>query len=245
MNTESSVDRASKNYNIGENLYHSLRKNIVNLNLKPGEALNVKSIAEKLGVSRTPVRDAFRHLEKEGLVDVVPQVGSSVSRIDIGRVHEERFIRMSLEEKAIGLFMLDPHDEAIAHLEANLHRQRACVTQNDILAFLELDDDFHGTIFYSTGKRMSWDLIQSMSGHYRRVRIMSLWDRNTLSDVLRQHEAIHKGLVEKKVPEVDRLIDDHFTRIFSEERSLMENYPDYFKETEAEDFLVKDYLAQS
>jgi DNA-binding GntR family transcriptional regulator len=87
-------------HTIGDGVYFTLRKNIVNLNLKPGEPLNVKSISEKLGVSRTPVRDAFIKLEKEGLVDVFPQKGTSVSRIDLRRVDEEKFIRESLEEKA-------------------------------------------------------------------------------------------------------------------------------------------------
>ena len=68
-----SMNSVPSSYNIGDIVYFTLLDNIVNLNLKPGDALNVKSISEQLNVSRTPVRDALIKLAKEGLVDVFPQ----------------------------------------------------------------------------------------------------------------------------------------------------------------------------
>jgi GntR family transcriptional regulator, rspAB operon transcriptional repressor len=230
-------------HTIGDGVYLSLRKNIVNLNLKPGEALNVKAISEKLGVSRTPVRDAFIKLEKEGLVDVVPQKGTSVSKIDVKRVDEEKFIRESLEEKAVELFMRDPQASAITRLSSNLQIQRECVQRNDCLTFLDYDDDFHGIIFQTTGKELSWNLIQNMSGHYRRVRLMSLWDCGVLSGVLNQHEAILQQIQATDLDSVLARLKEHFTKIFYDERNLMRAYPDYFKEQASNDFLMKDFLS--
>ena len=66
--------------------------------------MNIKTISERLNVSRTPVRDALIKLAKEGLVDVIPQKGTSVSKIDLKRVEEERFLRESLELRAIEIF---------------------------------------------------------------------------------------------------------------------------------------------
>lgn len=230
-------------HTIGDGVYFSLRKNIVNLNLKPGEALNVKGISEKLGVSRTPVRDAFIKLEKEGLVDVFPQKGTSVSRIDLKRVDEEKFIRESLEEKAIGLFMKDRPSSAVARLSNNLQMQRECEKRNDCLGFLEYDDEFHGILFIATGKEMSWRLIQNMSGHYRRVRLMSLWDGGVLAGVLAQHEAIFRYIEAGDLAAVLEAQRTHLTKIALDEQNLMQAYPGYFKEQAGDDFLMKDFLS--
>jgi len=243
MRTFASPHDAAPSHTIGDSVYFSLRKNIVNLNLKPGEALNVKAISEKLGVSRTPVRDAFIKLEKEGLVDVFPQKGTSVSRIDLKRVDEERFIRESLAEKAMELFMRERPSSAIARLSANLQLQRECEARNDCLGFLEHDDEFHGIVFQATDKEMSWRLIRSMSGHYRRVRLMSLWDGGVLSDVLAQHEAILRHIQAGDLPAVLEAQRSHLTKIVLDERALMRAYPGYFVEEAAGDFLMDDFLS--
>ncbi|MFA6506307.1 MAG: GntR family transcriptional regulator [Treponemataceae bacterium] len=230
-------------HTIGNGVYFSLRKNIVNLNLKPGESLNVKNIAEKLNVSRTPVRDAFITLEKEGLVDVFPQKGTSVSKIDLKRVDEEKFIRESLEEKAIALFMRGRTPALVSRLWSNLALQRECEGGGDFLRFLDLDDEFHGSIFLSAGKEMSWNIVRNMSGHYRRVRLMSLWGRGNLSRVLGQHEALLKSIESDDLNSVILNLRDHITEIVGDESSLISAYPDYFKQDASEDFLMKDFLS--
>lgn len=234
---------SSNGHSIADSIYFTLRKNIVNLKLKPGESLNAKTIAEKLGVSRTPVRDAFIHLEKEGLIEVVPQVGSSVSKIDLKRVDEEKFIRESLEEKALELFIPNAQESVLSRMEANVQGQRVYAEKNDCLAFLELDDSFHAAIFLAADKAMSWELIQSMSGHYRRVRIMSLWDTAILNKVMLQHEQILKKIQEKDLSAVHTLLRDHFINIVSVEQKLLQSYPDYFKKVQNEDFLMRDFLS--
>ena len=241
MRAATSIYDTTATRTIGEGVYFSLRKNIVNLNLKPGEALNVKAIAEKLGVSRTPVRDAFINLEQEGLVDVFPQRGTSVSLIDLKRVDEEKFIRESLEEKAMELFMRAPSSAVLAQLAGNIRMQKECERRDDCLEFLELDDQFHGAVFRAVGKELSWSLIQNMSGHYRRVRLMSLWDSGVLSGVVTQHEAILKSMEASDAAGVMAALGGHFSKICYDERNLMRAYPDYFKEDAGEDFLMKDF----
>lgn len=230
-------------HTIGEGVYFSLRKNIVNLNLKPGEALNVKSIAEKLNVSRTPVRDAFIALEKEGLVDVFPQKGTSVSRIDLKRVDEEKFIRESLEEKAVALFMRDCGPAAISRLKSIIQLQRDCEKAKNYLDFLDCDDEFHGIIFIGAGKEMSWKIAQNMSGHYRRIRLMSLWGSGNLSRVVGQHERLLKSIEADDLESAIANLRGHITEIVSDERSLLREYPDFFKQESEEDFLMKDFLS--
>jgi DNA-binding GntR family transcriptional regulator len=228
--------------NIGESVYLALRKNIVNLNLAPGEPLNVRDVAAKLKVSRTPVREALIKLGKEGLVDVYPQKGTIVSRIDLGRVEEERFIRWSLEEKVLGLFVnLHGPDEETALREAIL-RQHESLDKSDYLAFLVHDDEFHRIFFITAGKPMSWEIIRSMSGHYRRVRLMSLWDDQVVRDVIGEHEAILESVVRGDAAQAAERAKEHLSRISAVEQTLMKKFPHYFKHNESDDSLVKDFL---
>lgn len=80
-----------------DKIYLQLRGEMMTLALKPGEVLRAQELAEHLGVSRTPVREAFIRLQRDGLVNILPQRETAVSLIDLGRVMQERFVRESLE----------------------------------------------------------------------------------------------------------------------------------------------------
>lgn len=227
---------------IGDGVYYSLRKNIITLNLKPGEPLNIKTISERLNVSRTPVRDALIKLAKEGLVDVVPQKGTSVSKIDLKRVDEERFLRESLELRAIEMFIGIQKESDIARMKSILDLQKECVAKNDMLALQEYDDEFHKVFFTATEKETCWDIIQSMSGHYRRIRLISLWERPIITKVIDQHQKILDSVVKTNVQEAIAVFKDHSSRIIVEEKELMQKYPEYFKLKSEDNFLIQDFL---
>ena len=82
---------------VQDSVYTALRTSIINLNLAPGTAISEKEISRRFGVSRTPVREAFIRLSKEGLVRVIPQKETQVSLVDFRRVEQEFFLRESLE----------------------------------------------------------------------------------------------------------------------------------------------------
>jgi len=227
---------------IGDGVYYILRKNIITLNLKPGEPLNIKTISEKLNVSRTPVRDALIKLAKEGLVDVIPQKGTSVSKIDLKRVEEERFLRESLELRAIEMFIGIQKESDIARMRSILEIQKECAAKNDLLALQEYDDEFHKVFFTATEKETCWDIIQSMSGHYRRIRLISLWERPIIDKVIDQHERILDCVVKGDVQQALAVFKDHSSRIRDEEKELTEKYPEYFKLQPDNNFLMQDFL---
>lgn len=86
-------------------VYEELKKNIMSLRLKPGQAMSTQEMATRLKVSRTPVREAFLHLQSEGLVEMIPQRETIVSKIDLKRVEQEKFIRECLELGVIDQFL--------------------------------------------------------------------------------------------------------------------------------------------
>ena len=229
-------------YSIGDSVYYSLLKNIVNMNLKPGEPLNVKHISEQLNVSRTPVREALIKLAKEGLVDVYPQKGTSVSKIDIRRVEEEQFLRQSLEVRAVTIFMQDHHQSHVNSLSEYINKQEQALETKDYLACLQYDDEFHHVFFDAINKNMCWDTIQSLSGHYRRIRLMSIWDIDVFSGVIEQHRHMLENITSGNIETVRQLFLEHSSKLVTEIKALSEKYPEYFKDQREGNFLLNDFL---
>jgi len=227
--------------NIGDSIYYSLRKEIIELNLEPGEPLVIKEIAQKLGVSRSPVRDSIIKLGKEGLVDIFAQRGTYVSKIDLKRVEEEKFIRSSLEEKAILLFMNCYDDSSIIKLESLIEMQNISLQNQDYISFLDYDDEFHSIFFNVAEKKMSWNLIESISGHYRRLRLITLWDLEISEDVIKQHRQIIHYIKEKNIDMILQSIRQHFARIISQKDNIVEKYPGYFKQNFNDSFLGRSF----
>lgn len=222
---------------IGSQVYQILRSNIINLNLKPGEELNIKELTERLGVSRSPVRDAIMKLAEEGLADIMPQKGTRVSKIDLKRMEEERFLRECLEERVISIFAEQCCAESVAVLEEKIREQEKCLAQQQFGRFLELDEQFHGVIFKATDKEFCWELLQSKCGHYRRVRLMTLWDSGIVSGAIHQHRLMLDCMKNRQTQELIALLHEHCRKINVEEIELFQKYPEYFKEQEIKQFL--------
>ncbi|MBP7176929.1 MAG: GntR family transcriptional regulator [Thermoclostridium sp.] len=237
-----SINSIPSSYSIGDNVYYTLLINIVNLNLKPGEPLNVKSISEQLNVSRTPVRDAFIKLAKEGLVDVFPQKGTSVSKIDLRRVQEEQFLRQSLEVRAVTIFMQEHQPSHLGSLAGFILKQIEALETKDYLSCLQYDDEFHHVFFDAIDKSMCWNAIQSFSGHYRRVRLMSIWDHDIFAGVIEQHRHMLENIEAGNIDRVRELFLEHSSKLVREVEALSDKYPEYFMDQIEGSFLLKDFL---
>ncbi|TCK92739.1 DNA-binding GntR family transcriptional regulator [Natranaerovirga hydrolytica] len=237
----SMFNKSNATSSIGENIYHYLRKGIIELKLKPGDSLSAKNIAEQLEVSRSPVRDSIIKLGKEGLVDIVAQSGTTVSKIDLDRVAEEQFIRFSLEEKVMMLFIEKSSSREISKLEELMEMQKANLEKKEYNTFLNYDDEFHSVFFETANKQMSWELIVSMSGHYRRLRLITLWDLEIAEDVMKQHYDLLKFIKEKNIDMARKTVQEHTMRIFAQKDFMVKKYPTFFKEKNDEIDLFNNF----
>src|SRR6478735_7912830 len=109
----------------------TLRAAIVTLALRPGEVLDKGAICERLGVSRFPVSEALARLQSEGLVEIMPQRGSMVSRVKISDVVEYMLIRKALESEAIRVLIARRPEGLIDELERNLGEQARAAKKGD------------------------------------------------------------------------------------------------------------------
>ena len=209
-------------------VYTALRNNIMSLQLKPGTTMSTQKIAEKLNVSRTPVREAFIRLQRDGLLDIFPQKETTVSRIDFSKVEQERFIRESLEIANAELFVKKVTKQDISELELNLEQQRATVQSCDYNALLQLDNVFHEYMFRATGQNVAWETIQATCNHYARIRLITVWNKDIMMETILQHQKILSAIQEQNLDFAKIYIKAHLHRLENQVQQLLKDYPDYF-----------------
>jgi DNA-binding GntR family transcriptional regulator len=190
--------------------------------------MSEKEVSMELNVSRTPVREAFIKMSKEGLVDILPQRGTVVSKIDLKRVEEERFIRENLELGVFNIAVLDFPKEAISVLQNNIEEQIKSLKEEHQEKFFRLDEEFHKIIFEACGKELCWEVIQNVSGHYKRMRVMTLWKEEFSKQILEQHEALLECIKKRDVNSAASVLKKHLCKLKNEELEMKEKYPDYF-----------------
>lgn len=213
---------------ISDQVYSAVRISIMTLRIPPGTAMSEKEIGERLSVSRTPVREAFIRLEKEGLVRIYPQRGTYVSKIRIGRAKEERFLRESLEMAILREFMRDHSEESIERLKHNIEKQKQALAQGAWNKFMDYDDQFHDVFYQETDKLLCNDVIKQSNVDYYRLRCLSVLVNGGIASLnIDQHiqliEYIQNG--DDAAPD---LLAKHLRKIFKELDEMQEKYPHYF-----------------
>ncbi|MDC7232977.1 MAG: GntR family transcriptional regulator [Spirochaetales bacterium] len=225
-------------------VYDILHRNIINLNLIPGTVMSEKDISDRMKVSRTPVREAFIRLSNEALVTVVPQKGSFVSRIDLTRVKEERFLRESLETSV--LYDLIKHHEKLKmyDLYENVEEQEEALRKGETTRFIELDDEFHSMLFKKADKSMCYNVIMSFSSHYRRVRYLSMSVSGVSLSNLKHHQEMLELIKARDLEKTVKVMKTHLRKLNIEKDVIYQKYADYFVDNKALDLVDEKELFQ-
>ena len=209
-------------------VYEELKRNIMSMKLEPGQTMSTQEIATKLNVSRTPVREAFLRLQSEGLVEMIPQRETMVSKISLKRVEQEKFIRECLEMGVIRKFMDKSGCEVEENMAELIQLQKKCGEEKDFVGFLEADDQFHKVLFDVTGQEMAWETIASRNGHYNRLRILYVQRDTAMQESIEQHHKIATLLESGSREEAARALSSHVRRLDIDEAGLIAQYLDYF-----------------
>ncbi len=221
----SPVDRRGA---IGLQTYEKIRDAILDLTLPPGSALSEKELALELGISRTPVREAFLRLAREGLVEIYAQSGTFVSKIDPAAVEEGRFVREAVECAAVERAALRARPEDIVRLERVLEDQRAEQADASWSAFFELDERFHQVLIEIGGYPLVWRITQELRLHVERLRRLSLPDADTVGRLVEQHAAVAAAVAAGDGVAARQAMSTHLGEASRVVARLAEQYPDYF-----------------
>lgn len=216
-------------------VYTALKNSIMSLQLKPGTVMSTQEIATKLNVSRTPVREAFIRLQREGLVDIYPQKETIVSKINLNRVREERFIRESLEIAVLSLFIKKCTERDIANLRMIIQAQKKFCEEKDYIQFLEMDIEFHKIFYDVAEQQLAWDTIKNVNGHYNRIRLMSVWSEEIIYNAIKQHEDIVDAILKKDERKARQEMTYHLEKLIVEKNIMVKEYPEYFESEEKKD----------
>ena len=208
--------------------YEEIREQIVMLKLQPGRRISENEISVLLGISRTPVREAFVRLKEDKLLEVYPQKGTFVSLIDLDYVEEARFIREHLERAIVREACKAMNQSDLEDLEENLRIQEKAVMANDHQRLFELDEVFHQTISKGVNKERIWSVIQQMKAHLNRIRVLSLSVNLDWGIIISQHRQIVSAIKNYDAPEADDIMKVHLTKLRLDQEKLIEEFPDYF-----------------
>lgn len=175
-------------------VFEYLRQSILDGKLEPGKRLMEIQLADQLGVSRTPIREAIRKLELEGLIVMVPRKGAYVADVSIKDILEVLEIRMVLEGLAGSLAAERMTDKEIEELTHICHGFRNCYEREDIKGMIEKDVEFHDCIFNSTGNSKLNQIAQGLREQiYRfRVRYISRYDK--AKELVNEHQLLLEAI---------------------------------------------------
>lgn len=190
-------------------VFESMREGIIKQILKPGERLMEIQLAEEMGVSRTPVREAIRKLELEGFVVIVPRKGAYVASISLNDIHEVYEIRAALETLAAGLAAERATSEDIEAMEKCLHRESLSLNSSDVIASVDADVGLHDLIYRASKNSRLLATLNNLREQIYRTRVRSLFLPGRRKQSHEEHTRIVEAISSHDVSQAQKLLQAH------------------------------------
>ncbi|MBF2760717.1 MAG: GntR family transcriptional regulator [Ectothiorhodospiraceae bacterium AqS1] len=225
MNLQIDISRRRTSADV---IFDHLRGEIGSNRLPPGAKISEVDIADKFGVSRQPVRDAFNRLANQDLLLIRPQKPTEVKRFSLPKIEQARFIRLAVELEVVRIACQVQDSRRTDAMEKNLEGQSHAVDADDIERFHELDYDFHKQICELGGQGMMFETIQFYKAKVDRLCMLSLGQASEASDLLQDHRRIFNAISAAKVSAAESAVRTHLSRLDEVIREIREERPDYF-----------------
>lgn len=201
-------------------VFNTLRQAILKGELAPGERLMEIQLAEKLGVSRTPIREAIRKLELEGLVLMIPRKGAEVAKISEKSLKDVLEVRRSLEELAIELACQRMTDSDLADMEKAQHNFQEAVKKGNAMEIAETDEAYHDVIYNCTRNMRLVQILNNLREQMYRYRLEYIKDEDKRQILLIEHEKILRALRGRHLAEARAAVREH---IDNQEITVLKN----------------------
>ena len=201
-------------------VFNTLRQAILRGEMEPGERLMEIQLADKLGVSRTPIREAIRKLELEGLVIMIPRKGAEVAHITEKDMRDVLEVRAALEELAATLACRNVTPERIEELKMANKRFEAAIISKDVVAIVDADVNFHDIIYAMTDNQRLIQIINNLREQMYRYRFEYIKDANMREDLRREHREITDAIIKGECERAKAAISIH---IDNQEENILKN----------------------
>jgi DNA-binding GntR family transcriptional regulator len=199
-----------------EVVFDSLREAIISGLLRPNERLMEIQLAEELGVSRTPVREAIRKLELEGFVVMVPRKGAYVAGVSLKDITDVFEVRASLEALACGLAAERITDEELENLERLLAQ---FAESGEVPEFVESDTGFHDHLYRCSRNTRLVQMLNNLRDEIQRFRAVSLGNPGRTRVALEEHRRIVEAVAERNISKAQHYAWEHIEKA---ENTLLE-----------------------
>ena len=190
-------------------VFTQIQNNILNGLYQPGDNLIETKLSEELGVSRTPVREALRQLELEGLVQSIPNKGAIVKGISTQDIEDIYTIRMLIEGLAARWAAEKITEEELEELNEAVELEEFYTVKNDVSHLLLFDSRFHDIIFKASKSKPLMHTLSTFHHYVQRARNASLNNPERARLVLEEHKAILQAIMEHDAGKAERLTTDH------------------------------------
>ena len=219
-----------------EAVYNTLKKRILHLDLLPGDMVSEIETSKEFSVSRTPIRDAFKTLANEGLLEVKPHIGTFVTLIDMNQIADILYIREVMEKAIANELSISFNQSQEFKVQHILNRQRQLLqdttlsSQEFAMKFAESDNEFHGILFSLVGKERLLSHFHPINGQYQRFRtLLNLKDQSATQSLYDEHTQLLHHIKQKNTHELNDLLTHHIYDGFNTHTYLIDEYPHYFK----------------
>ena len=190
-------------------VFNTLRKAILKGELKPGERLMEIALAERLGVSRTPVREAMRKLELEGLVVMIPRRGAQVANITEKDLNDVLEVRIALENLSIENACARMTEEQLAELKKAGRYFEETIKEGNLVKLAEADVAFHEVIYKASDNRRLKQVLNNLREQIYRYRVEYLKEEETRNVLVKEHEEIYEAIKNRDVKKAQEISFRH------------------------------------
>lgn len=201
-------------------VFNTLREEILKGELEPGARLMEIHIAERLGVSRTPVREAIRKLELEGLAIMLPRRGAIVAHITISELEDVLEVRRVLEGLTIDLACKKITQEELNKLRESQEEFRKAIMGNDLILIAQKDVAFHDIIYNASRNKSLIQILNNLREHMYRYRLEYIKDAQKRKTLVDEHREIINAIEKRDNEAGKRAIAIHIT---NQEKTIIEN----------------------
>ncbi len=201
-------------------VFNTLREAILSGDLLPGERLMETQLAEKIGVSRTPIREAIRKLELEGLVEMIPRKGAQVASMTKKDIQDVLEVRAVLEELAVKLACKKITDEQMYNLKIINEDFSIAVEKQNLQMMANKDVEFHDIIFKIADNDKLTQIINNLREQIYRYRVVYLNDKTYLQTIQDEHNEIIIAIEEKNIDMAITTIRKH---ILNQEKAVLKS----------------------
>ena len=201
-------------------VFNTLREAILKGELKPGERLMELQLASKLGVSRTPIREAIRMLEQEGLAVTMPRKGAEVAKMTLKDMEDVLEVREALDELAAKIACKKISDEQLANLKTIKDEFKRSMDSGDVKKIAEEDVKFHDAIYEATSNAKLVSMMNNIREQMYRYRLEYIKDADKRQILMVEHEHILKALTLRHIQEAKMAVREH---IDNQEITILKN----------------------